>query len=202
MFDCKPISTRMEANKKFDKLPDDQEPVDVQSYQATIGSLTYASIATRTDISSAVGALSQHMARPGPEHWSGVKRVFRYIKGTVNYGLKYVASDQKDIMLNGFSDADWAGDTSTRKSTSGYLFRLGKSTISWKSTRQSIVALSSTEAEYVALCSAARETVWLRRLLSSIGFKQSFPTVLYEDSQDSIALSKNPKSHHRTKHRH
>ena len=149
----------MEANKKFDKLPDDQEPVDVQRYQATIGSLTYASTATRPDISSAVGALSQHMAIPGPEHWSGVKRVFHYIKGTVNYSLKYVASDQKDIMLNGFSDADWAGDTSTRKSTSGYLFRLGKSTISWKSKRQSIVALSSMEAEYVALCSAVQETV-------------------------------------------
>ena len=73
MFDCKPISTPMEANKKFDKLPDDQEPVDVQRYQATIGSLTYASIATKPDISSAVGALSQHMARPGPEHWSRVK---------------------------------------------------------------------------------------------------------------------------------
>ena len=111
MFDCKPISTLMEANKKLNKLTDDQEPVDVQRYQAAIGSLTYASIATRPNISSAVGAL---MARPGPEHWSGVKRIFRYIKGTVNFGMKYVASDQKDIMLNGFSDADWAGDTSTR----------------------------------------------------------------------------------------
>ena len=140
------------------------------------------------------------MARPGPEHWSGVKRVFRHIKGTVNYGLKYVASDQKDIMLNGFSDADWAGDTSTRKSTSGYLFRLGKSTISWKLKHQSIVALSSMEAEYVALCSSAQETVWLRYLLSSIGFKQSTTTVLYEDNQGSIALSKNPESHHRMKH--
>ena len=146
MFDCKPMSTPMEANKKFDKLPNDQEPEDVQRFQAAIGLLTYASIATRPDISSAVGALSQKIARPGPEHWSGVKRVFHYIKGTVNYSLKYVASDQKDIMLNGFSDADWAGDTSTRKSTSGYLFRLGKSTISWKLKRQSIVALSSTEA--------------------------------------------------------
>ena len=76
MFDCKPISTPMKANKKFDKLPDDQEPVDVQRYQAAIGSLTYASIATRPDISSAMGALSQHMTRPFPEHWSGVKHVF------------------------------------------------------------------------------------------------------------------------------
>ena len=98
-------------------------------------------------------------------------------------------------MLNGFSDADWAGDTST----SG-LFRLGKSTISWKLKRQSIVTLSSTEAEYVALCCAAQETVWLHRLLSSIGFKQSTPTVLFENNQGSIALSKNPKSHHQTKH--
>ena len=128
-------------------------------------------------------ALSQHIARPGPEHWSGMKHIFRHMKGTVNYDLKYVASHQKDIMLNGFSDADWAGDTSTRKSRSGYLFRLGKSTISSKSKRQSIVALSLTEAEYVALCSAAQETVWLCRLLSSIELKQSTPVVLFKDNQ-------------------
>ena len=89
---------------------------------------------------------------------------------------------------------------STRKSTSGYVFRLGGATISWKSKRQTIVALSSTEAEYVALGLATQQVIWLRKLLASIDFKQSEATVLYEDNQGTIALSKNPKSHSRTKH--
>ena len=198
--DCKPVSTPLEPGKKYDKLQDDRDPVDVQRYQAAIGSLIYASIASRPDIAEAVGVLSQFMARPGPEHWTGVKRLFHYIKGTLDFGLKYVASNKGDLSLQGYSDADWAGDVSTRKSTSGYVFKLGGATISWKSKRQSVVALSSTEAEYVALSSAAQETVWLRHLLSSIGFEQSHPTILYEDNQGAIALSKNPKDHPRTKH--
>ena len=172
----------MEPGKKYDKLPDDQDPVDIQRYQATIGSLTYASIATRPDISSAVGVLSQFMSRPGPEHWAGIKRVFRYIKGTLDFGLKFVVSNEGNLSLQGFADADWA-DVSTRKSTSGYVFRLGGATISWKSKHQPIVALSSTEAEYVTLCSAAQDTIWLRHLLSSIGFEQVSPTTLHEDNK-------------------
>ena len=123
------------------------------------------SIATRPDISSAVGVLSQFMPQPGTEHWAGIKRVFRYIKGTVDFGLKFVASDKGNFSLEGFADADWAGDVSPRKSTPGYVFRLGGATISWKSKRQPIVTLSSTEAEYVALCTAAQEAIWLRHLL-------------------------------------
>ena len=91
-------------------------------------------------------------------------------------------------------------DVSTKKSTSGYVFRLGGDTISWKSKRQPIVTLSSTETEYVALCSAAQETIWLRHLLSSIGFEQVSPATLHEDNQSTIALSKNPNNHPRTKH--
>ena len=98
------------------------------------------------------------------------------------------------------SDADWAGDINTRKSTSGYIFKLGSATISWKSKRQSVVALSSTEAEYVALCSATQEVVWLRRLLAGIGFVQEEATTLDEDNQGTIALAKNPYNHIRTKH--
>ena len=93
------------------------------------------------------------MSRPGPENWAGIKRVFHHIKGTLDFGLKFVASDEGHFSLQGFVDADLAGDVSTRKSTSGYVFRLGGATIS---KHQPIVALSSTEAEYVALCSAAQ----------------------------------------------
>ena len=99
-----------------------------------------------------------------------------------------------------FSDADWAGDVNTRRSTSGYICRIGGTTISWKSKRQSIVALLSTEAEYVALCSATQEIVWLRSLLAAMGLEQKEATKLHEDNQGSISLSKNPRSHSRTKY--
>ena len=121
------------------------------------------------------------MANPGPEHWSGVKRVLRYIKGTLDQGLKFESSSDCDINLHGYADADWAGDATTRKSTSGYMFSLAGATVSWKSKRQTVVALSSIEAEYIALCLAAQEAIWLRSLLESLGFKQSKATKLYED---------------------
>ena len=132
------------------------------------------------------------------EHWMAVKRIFRYIKGTLKRGLCYTTGD--NFELHGYSDADWAGDLESRKSTSGYIFRLGNCTISWRSKKQPIVALSSTEAEYVALCSASQEAIWLRNLVKNIGFPCKGPTTIHEDNQGAIALSKNPKDHPRTKH--
>ena len=105
--------------------------------------------------------MSQHMV-----HWSSVKRVLRYIKGTIDFGLRFEAAD--DFQLHGYSDADWAGCKDTRKSTSGQVFSIGNCTVSWRSRKQSIIALSTTEAEYVALYDAAQEAVWLRRLLGDI----------------------------------
>ena len=200
MQDCKPISTPMEVTARYEKLADDEKTVNIKEYQAMIGSLTYASISTRPDLSAAVGALSQFMTKPGQQHLKGIKRVLRYVKGTLDYGLRFDCSSNEEFNLYGYSDSDWAGDVSTRISTSGYIFRLGGATISWKSKRQATVALSSTEAEYIALCAASQEVVWLRRLLASMGLQQKEPTTLNEDNQGTIALSKNPKSHARTKH--
>ena len=200
MFECKPVSTPIEVGKRFEKLKDGENTTSQKEYQAAIGSLTYAAIATRPDISYAVGVLSQFMSCPGQVHFQGVKRILRYLKGTLHYGLKFEAKDEADISIQGFADADWAGDVSTRKSTSGYIFQLGNATVSWKAKKQTIVALSSTEAEYVSSCLAAQETIWLRNLLTSIGYKQLHPTTIYEDNQGAIALSKNAKSHPRTKH--
>ena len=198
MEDCKPVSTPIEPGTKFCKLTAGEEVIDETLYQAAVGSLNYAAIATRPDLSVAVGKLSQFMKNPGKEHWTGVKRVFRYIQGTLNHGLKFNHSDS--FKLYGYSDADLAGCVDTRKSTSGHVFRIGDSTISWRSKKQPIVALSSTEAEYVALCAAAQETIWLRNLLKDINILQPGATTLYEDNQGAIALSKNPKNHPRTKH--
>ena len=198
MQDCKPVGTPLETGKRFVQIDDNEEPVDVKLYQAAIGSLNYAAIATRPDLSVAVGMLSQHMRNPSEDHWSGVKRVLRYIKGTFDFGLKFTYSDS--FVLHGFADADWAGCSESRKSTSGEVFKIGNCTVSWRSKKQSVVALSSCEAEYISLCSAAQETVWLRNLLADVGFEQTQATTMREDNQGAMCLARNPKDHTRTKH--
>ena len=121
----------------------------------------------------------------------------RYIKGTLGYGLLYRSDGQT---LTGFADADWAGDLDSRCSTSGYVFQIGSSSISWSSKRQKTVARSSTEAEYVALSMASQEAIWLRCLLNDMSLPIQAPTVIYEDNNGAIELSKNAKNHNRTKH--
>ena len=195
---CKPVATPMDVNVHFDKLREEDEKFDIQTYQKAIGSLTYLSTSTRPDIAASVGILSQFMSNPGTVHWVGVKRIFRYLKGTCDHGLKFVG-DVKDELV-GFSDSDWAGDLVTRRSTSGYVYQFGQSTLSWCSRRQKTVAKSSTEAEYVALSIATQEAIWLRRLFADIGVVMKSATKLYEDNQGAIDLSKNPKHHNRTKH--
>ena len=193
----RPVATPMDPCKKFDKLADDEDPVEINEYQAVIGCLTYASICTHPYITTAVSYLSQFMSRPGTEHWEGVKRVLRYIRGTLDLGLKF--KSVKNLCLFGYSDADWAGDVSSRKSRSGDVFMLGGAIVSWMSKKQPVVALSSTESEYIALSYAAQETIWLRRLVESLTVKQDAASV-FEDNQGAIALCKNPKDHGRTKH--
>ena len=199
MENCKSVSTPLEPGRKFQKLSPSDEPFDVQTYQQAIGCLTYVSTATRPDIAAAVGVLSQYMSRPSKDHWIGVKRVLRYLKGTLKYGLKFTVHEEEPELF-GYSDADWAGDVDTRRSTSGYVFQIGSSTVSWSSRKQATVAKSSTEAEYVALSSATQEAVWLRRLMEDLGRQMDAPTTIYEDNQGAIELAKNAKYHNRTKH--
>ena len=131
----------------------------------------FAMICTRPDIAHVVGVLSRFMSKPGKEHWTVVKRVFRYLRGTSDYGLCYQGRPGLDRVLDihGFVDADWAGDLDQRRSTSGYVFNLFGGAVSWMSKKQSVVALSTTEAEYMAATHASKEAVWLQRLCSSMG---------------------------------
>ena len=198
MENCKPVSTPVDPDAKFISLSKDEKPVDVSLYQAVIGSLNYAAICTRPDLSTAVGILSKFMQNPGNEHWVGVKRVLRYVQGTLDYGLVYHHSPE--FHLKAYADSDWAGCVETRKSTSGHVCCLGSNTISWRSKKQPIVALSSTEAEYIALCAATQEVVWMRRLLKGVAHEQLGATVVYEDNQGAMSLSRNSKDHARTKH--
>ena len=163
-----------------------------------VGCLMYYATTTRPDLAYSIGILARYMSEPSETHWSGVKRVFRYIKGSIDYGL--VFSEGGDNSLVGYSDADWAGDIDNRRSTSGYTYYIGNSLVSWSSKKQATVAKSSTEAEYVALSLATQESIWLRRLLESIRHTTASPTVIYEDNQGAIEISKNPKHHNRTKH--
>ena len=198
MDQCNPVSTPLEAGKQLTKTDEKEEGVDTRRYQEIVGSLIYASITTRPDIAHAVNVLSQQMAKPNNEHWSAAKRVLRYLKGSLDVGILFRKSDNFELV--GYSDADWAGCNDSRKSTSGYVFMLGGNVISWTSKKQPVVALSTTEAEYIALCLATQEAIWLRRLLESVGQPQKTPTTIYEDNQGAISISKNPINHSRTKH--
>ena len=144
--------------------------------------------------------LSQFLSNPTQEHWYTVKRIFLYIKGTLNYSLQFVSSKANNITLYGYADTDWAGDFDTRKSTPGYVFCVGQSIISWCSKRQSVVDLSTAEAECISLCNAATEAIWLRHLFRDLGFTQNKSAINYEDNQSSIAIANNGKFQSRTKH--
>ena len=138
------------------------------------------------------------MAKPLESHWVAAKKVLRYLKGIVNFGVIY--SNDCDVELTGYSDSDWAGNPDDIKSTSGYAFNIGTGVMSWSNKKQLTVSLSSTKAEYKALCNATCEVVWLRRILEDIGNKQMKPIVLKCDNQSSIKLAHNSIYHARTKH--
>jgi hypothetical protein len=170
-------------------------------YASAVVLLMYATVCTRPDIAHAVGVFSRYMSKPGKEHCTTVKRVFRYLRGTTSYGLCYEGRPRLDRVVNihGFVDADWAGDLDRRRSTSGYVFNLFGGAISWMSKRQVVVALSTTKVEYMAATHASKEEVWLQILCSGIGLVQQAVRIECE-SQSAIFLAKNPAYHSKTKH--
>jgi hypothetical protein len=202
MADCKPIGTPLDAKTQLVKLSIEEyeeHSSEMQGvpYKEAVGSLMYAMVATRADLAFAVSMVSQFMSRPGPMHWAAVKRIMRYLKGTLDMKL---CLGGNDINMRGYCDADWGGDHDTRRSTTGYVFFIGDGAISWNSKRQPTVALSTTEAEYMATTQAAKEAIWLRQLMADVGCVQGGATTIMSDNQGSIALAKNPKHHSRTKH--
>lgn len=157
MEDAKPVKSPMETNYlKEMNCQDNPLPTNTQ-YRKAIGKLLYLTTATRPDIAATVGILCRKVSMPSKKDWNAVKRIIRYLKGTSHYKLKLPASDE--ITLTGYVDADWAGDTSDRKSTSGYLFFLSGGAISWTSRKQLSVTLLSTEAEYVAAAQASQDVI-------------------------------------------
>jgi hypothetical protein len=166
-------------------------------YREAVGSLNWASVGTRPDISFVVGTLSQFLENPGEVHWEAVKRVFRYLKGTKDLRLVY-GGERKG--LEGFTDADGMSQEH-RRAISGYAILIDGGAVSWSSKKQELVTLSTTEAKYVAMTHAAKEIIWLRQFLGEIFRPLEHPIPLHADNQSAIALAHNEDTFHaRTKH--
>ncbi|KAJ3008219.1 hypothetical protein NUW54_g3240 [Trametes sanguinea] len=161
-------------------------------YGQAVGSLFYLAVATRPDIARTVGNLARFSKSPGMAHWKAVKHLFRYIKGTLDYKLTYSPASS-DELFTSYTDADHAGCPDTGRSTSGYVIKMGTGAISWSSRLQSIVALSTTEAEFVAAVSAGQEVLWLRNLLTEFGFDVSAASRLRIDNLSALSVAENPE---------
>lgn len=201
MATAKPVSTPLTTSIRISEAlatqPDsERECMARVPYASAVGSLMYAMVCTRPDLAQAVSVVSRYMGQPGKEHWQAVKRIFRYLKGTSDVGLIY-GSDT--CILAGYSDSGYAADLDARRSITGYAFTVGSSLVSWRATLQPTVALSTTEAEYMALTEAAKEGIWLKGLISDLGFPQD-KAIIFCDSLSAICLAKDQVHHERTKH--
>ncbi|BBG99019.1 BURP domain-containing protein, partial [Prunus dulcis] len=185
--DCKAVSTPLAMNEKLSK-EDGSEQADEKVYRQIVGSLLYLT-ATRPDIMFAASLLARYMHGPTKKHMGTAKRVLRYIQGTLDYGIAYEKG--KEAMLVGYCDSDWSGCEDDMRSTSGYAFHLGSGVFSWASVKQSSVALSTAEAEYVSAAEATAQAVWLRFVLSDFGEEQVEATPILCDNTSAIAITKN-----------
>ena len=204
MDDCKPRSTPCEMNPTHKITEYDNVPLNEQHlkrYRQIVGSLIYVMTATRPDIAYIVTKLSQYMSCATQYHMTMAKQTLRYLKGTINDKLIFRKSD-KPFEIIGFSDSDWAGSIEDRKSITGYSFKITEDGpfISWRAQKQQTVALSSCEAEYMALCSAVQEGKYLMSFLNEILDQNQTQFSLFCDNQGANALAKNPVNHKRSKH--
>jgi hypothetical protein len=201
---CKPVATPFASHFKLSwrQCPANEEDKEYMSrvpYSSAVGNLMYAMICTRPDLAHAVSVVSRFMHNPGKEHWNAVKWILRYLKGTTDFGLLFDKNSVKTNDVIGFVDSDYAGDLDKRRSISGYIFSLCGSAVSWKASLQSVVALSTTEAEYVASTEGVKEAIWMRGLVSKLGVPQDVIKV-YCDSHNAICLTKNDMFQFKTKH--
>jgi len=191
---CTPNKTAMASGVKMSKTGENLLP-DSNRSAALVGSLLYLSTTTRPDIAFAVGVLSRFMSCPEQDHMRAAKGVLRYLRGTTRLGVMHGGSEA----LQGYVDADWAGDIDGRRSTTGFIFTLNGGPITWESKRQSTVATLTAEAKYEAAAMATKEALWLRRLLLALSVV-SGAVPMGEDNQSCLALVNNPEATGRTKH--
>ena len=187
------------SKEQSPKTPEQKERMSRIPYASAVGSLMYAMLCTRPDICYAVGVVSRYQSDPGEEHWIAVKHILKYLRRTRDYMLVYSSGSLETI---GFTDSDFQGDIDSRKSTSGYVFTLYGGAVCWRSIKQTCVADSTTEAEYVAASEAAKEAVWLKKFIMDLQVIPSAgrPITLYCDNSGAVAQSKEPRYHKKQKH--
>jgi len=162
-----------------------------------VGGLIYLTH-TRPDIAYHVGVISRFMQQPSKVHYGAAKRVLQYIAGTLDFGIWYSKTD--NFRLCGYTYSDWASSLDDIRSVSTNVFTLGSGVVTWSSKKQATTTLSTSEAEYIAATSAACQAIWLRRILAELQHMQASATEIYCDNKASIAMTKNPSFHSRTKH--
>ncbi|WVZ07194.1 hypothetical protein V8G54_020540 [Vigna mungo] len=195
-----PVGQHLKLTKEqCPKTEEERKKMESVPFSNGIGSIMYGMVCTRPDVAHGVSVLSQFMVNPGPTHWEALKWMLRYIRGSLGTGLFFQNNFQGGGYIEGFVDSDFAGCLDTRKSRSGYVFTLFGTAVSWRSTLQSVVALSTTEAEYYALAEGVKEALWLKGLVRELGFDQKSVCV-HCDSQSAIHLANHQSYHSRTKH--
>lgn len=201
--DCRAVATPADGYKHFQsKTAQDASqgaPFDISRYQRALGRFNWLVRGTRPDLAFVAHKLSQHCHEPYQGHWAGVQRVFRYLRHSKQLGISYgrIKGD-----LVGYSDSDFAADGEDRRSTMGYAYILNGGAVTWAARKQQSISTSTTEAEYVALCNASKEAVWVRNLLRHIGqgkHAQGAVRIL-GDNQGALKLVANPEFHAKTKH--
>jgi hypothetical protein len=193
---CKLVITPMQTSCKLRKY-DDSNSTDHRQYRSMIGSLLYAT-ASRPDVMQAVGQVERFQAAPKESHVLAMKRIFRYIKGTKEFGLLY--PKKKRLSLIAYTDADWAGCIDDRRSTSGVAFYLSEFLVSWLSKKQSSVSLATAEAEYIAATTCCTRVLWMKQTLTDIQVEYDEPIPICCDNTSAISISKNRVIHSKMKH--
>ncbi|XP_074379364.1 retrovirus-related Pol polyprotein from transposon TNT 1-94 isoform X2 [Apium graveolens] len=196
MDECKPTTTPMNNKEKFYEK-DGAPKTDEGLYRSLIGCLMYLTI-TRPDIMNAVSILSRYMHCASEIHFQAGKRILRYVKGTIDYGVKF--SKVENFRLHGYADSDLAGCEDDMKSTLGYCFSFGSGMFSWSSKKQEITAQSTAEAEFIAAVAAANQALWLRKLMMDLHMNQQEGTIIFVDNQSAISIADKPVFHDKTKH--
>ena len=205
LADCNSVTTPLDPSVRLSSAHSPTTPEDIGEmssipYLQAVGALMYLAIATRPDIAYSVGVLARFSKNPGLQHWKAVKHLFRYLKGTLDYKLTYSGLHPSSELFTAYTDADHGGNPDNGRSTSGYIVKMGNGAVSWSSCLQSIVALSTTEAEYVAATSAGQEILWFRNLFTEFGYNMDAPSTLHIDNQSALSVAKNPEHHGRMKH--
>jgi len=196
MEECNPVTTPTEFGVRL-TIAEEGKKVNSTLYKHIVGSLMYLTT-TRPDIMFSVCLISRYMENPTETHLFAAKRILRYLQGTRYLGLFYKKGERSTLI--GFTDSDFVGDQDDRKSTSGHVFLLGSTSVSWLSKKQLIVTLSTTEAEFVVATSCACQAILLKKILGELQFVQEEAIVIYCDNNSAIKLSQNPVLHGRSKH--